>query len=224
MHAFTRTALGAATPRWSPDGTKIVYQGYAGAGYGPTDRQPVRLGRVERTGQTNHRPEARIAERLQRPRFPGSDLLAPTALRCCSRCRRVSLPAGAGLDRDGTSGPFPRPAEQPTLVAQNAFGPDVTSAGDKLTYSAVRLVDGGRGVRRAVRGRCERQQPTQARRRRHPAAALVPRWDARSPTRTSNATGRSSWMSRAGETRQILDAPEWPEWVNEDTIIVDRSG
>jgi hypothetical protein len=45
----------------------------------------------------------------------------------------------------------------------------------------------------------------------------------RSPTRTPDPAALFVLDVATGETRRILDHDEWPEWVDEDTMIVDLS-
>jgi Tol biopolymer transport system component len=222
QHAFNHTGVGASTPRWSPDGTQIVYQGYEGSE--PDQRignlyvLDVSSGRIT---QITHLKQGSPSL------YNGLDALVPT-FSADGRSVLFTMPSGiapgaGSLDPGWDIWSVPSTGGDPTLVVQNAVGPDVTPDGDRLAYSAVRLVDGGPAFGALYVANADGSNP----RRLVDGDTLLPRW---SPEGTEIAyadlqRNRAFVMDVAtGDTHQILDAPEWPEWVNEDTIIVDRSG
>ena len=116
----------------------------------------------------------------------------------------------------------PASGGEPTLVRRNARGVDVEPGGDSMAFVGLRVVDGqfkfgdlyiarsnGQDAHKLVDG-----QIGQA------------RWSPDGSQIAYEDEGRNGLFVvdlATGETRQILDSDEPPEWVDQDTMIVDLS-
>jgi Tol biopolymer transport system component len=211
--AFDQTEApgGANAPRWSPDGTKIVYQGRgSGERIGNLYVLDVESGRVK---QITHLPPVSADLYYMAPTFStdGESVLftKPTVIESGAAGRQLrwdiwSVPAGGG---------------DPALVRRNAIGADAEPGGNLIAFSAIdgeENVGGlyvaksdGSGARKLVDGHI-----------------WLPRWSPDGSQLGYSDTGRSGLFVvdvATGETRRILDHDEWPEWVDQDTMIVDLS-
>jgi Tol biopolymer transport system component len=219
VQAFEQTASpggGLSAPRWSPDGTKIVYQDRGLADrFGNLYVLDVSSGRVE---QITH------LKQVSASLYYGLYYMAPTF----SEDGASVLFTMPTLVASGGDGPrwdiwsVPANGGEPTLVRRNANFADAEPGGDRIAFTELRAIDGeptfgdlyvarsdGSDARKLVDG-----QITQ------------PRWSPDGSQLGYSDAGRNGLFVvdvATGETRQILDYEEWPEWVDQDTMIVDLS-
>jgi Tol biopolymer transport system component len=221
QHAFNGTD-GAATPRWSPDGSKIVYQAYANEG-----ESDERIGNLYvldiSTGRTT-----RITDLEQGTPglYHGLDALTPT-FTADGASVLFSMPSGIApvgerLDDGWDIWSVPANGGEPTLVMQNAFGPDVLADGT-IAFTAVRYDNGGPlfgGLYVADAGDGSPDKVVGG-------STLLPRW---SPDGTQIAYedlghhNASIVDVATGQERVLRGIDGWPEWVNGHTIVMDQSG
>jgi Tol biopolymer transport system component len=218
--AFDRTEApgGATAPRWSPDGTKIVYQGLGLAGrFGNLYILDVSSGRVEQI--THLKP---VSASL----YYGLYYMAPTFSEDGSSVlftMPTLVPSGGdGRQPRWDTWSVPASGGELALVLRNASFADAEPRGDRIAFTELRAIDGeptngdlyvarsdGSGARKLVDGNI-----------------MQPRWSPDGSQIAYSDTGRSGLFVldvATGETRRILDHDEWPEWVDEDTMIVDLS-
>jgi hypothetical protein len=220
VQAFNRTnAVGMAmAPRWSSDGTKLVYQGKtAGQDIGNLYVLDVTTGRIERI--TDLEPMT-VGLWWMGPTFsPDGQTVFFT------KPRRESNGAdGSGVRWDLWS--VPASGGEPTLVHRNAWGVDVSPTGDAIAYSEALNIDGeftlgdlyvarpdGSGARKVADG------PTE-----------MPRWSS-DGSQIAYAGGVGMYILDVeilgdgtvvpvGETH-YPDAPGWPDWVDQDTLMIE---
>jgi Tol biopolymer transport system component len=211
--AFDQTEApgGAIAPRWSPDGTKIVYQGHGpGQRIGNLFVLDVTSGRVE---QITHLPLVSADLYYMAPTFSADGesvlFMKPTVVESGAAGRQMrfdiwSVPTGGG---------------DPTLVRRNANGADAEPGGNLIAFTAVDREENvgslyvaksdGSDVRKLVEGEI-----------------LFPRWSPDGSELAYADRGRVGLFVldvATGETREVMDIDEWPEWVDQDTMIVDLS-
>jgi Tol biopolymer transport system component len=212
--AQTQAPDGAKAPRWSPDGTEIVYQGKGlGLRIGNLYVLEVEIGRVEKITDLE---QVSVDPWYMAPTFSqdGRSVLftMPTVV--------GSGPAGRQLRWDTWS--VPASGGDPALVRRNATGADAEPGGDSIAFVGAREVDGefkfgplyvarsdGSDVRKLVDGEI-----------------FFPRWSPDGSELAYADGGRNGLIVldvATGETRQVMDTDEWPEWVDRDTLIVDLS-
>jgi Tol biopolymer transport system component len=132
------------------------------------------------------------------------------------------LSGSEGRHRQWDLWTVPASGGEPTLVRENAGWADAEPGGDSITFVGVRTVDGqptfgalyiatadGSEAHKLVDGEF-----------------LLPRWspdgseiayvDTRNPSMFVVAVA-------TGDTRQVYGSDEWPEWVDQQTLIVDLS-
>ena len=207
----TRSPGGATAPRWSPDGTKIVYQGKgAGAQIGNLFVLDVASGHVH---QITHLGPMAAGLYYMAPAFSadGRSVLftQPTPI--------APRPDGRHLRWDIWS--VPASGGEPTLLVRNAIAADAQPGGNLIAFARVAGQDDihdlyiarsdGSDPRKIVEGRI-----------------WLPRW---SPDGSQVAyaddtrNGLFVYDIETGGTRQVFDSSEWPEWVDMNTMIVDLS-
>jgi dipeptidyl aminopeptidase/acylaminoacyl peptidase len=214
-HAFPSTeGPGAPTaPRWSPDGSKIVYQGVAsGERTGNLFVLDVATGRVDQLTD--------LAQ-VNSDRYDGLYYMAPT-FSADGDAVLFGMPAVVASGGEKTTSGWdlwsiPASGGEPSLVAPNAFLPDAEPGGDRISFVAIDrdaqfgglyvANSDGSGARQLVKG-----------------GIASSRW---SPDGTQIAYADSGQNGlfvldlASGEMRRLLYSPEWPEWVDQDTMILD---
>ena len=207
----TRTAGGATAPRWSPDGTTIVYQGKgAGAQIGNLFVLDVASGHVH---QITHLGPMAAGLYYMAPAFSsdGRSVLftqpTPIAPRPDGRHLRWdiwSVPAGGG---------------EPTLVERNAIAADPQPGGNLIAFSKV---GGQDDVHDLYVARADGRHP----RKLVDGQIWLPRWSPDGSQIGYADDGRDGLFvidPETGVTRQVYESSEWPEWVDMDTMILDLS-
>ena len=200
-------------PRWSPDGTKVVYQGRGnGNDIGNLYLLDVTTERV--TQITNLEPRTAGLYYMSPTFSPDGDAVLFT-----KPTSRTS--DGGEPQKHWDLWTVPLTGGDPTLVRRDAIWGDFAPSGDSIAYSeATPLVDGegspfgdlyvarsdGTAARKLVDG-----------------PIYMPRW---SPDGSRIAYGDDYGLFvvdvGTGETQQVFDSA-WPEWVDEETMIVDLS-
>jgi dipeptidyl aminopeptidase/acylaminoacyl peptidase len=196
---------GAVAPRWSPDGSQIVYQAKDGAEkVGDLFLVNVATGRTTRLTDVKE-----ISSHLwyMSPSFSpdGESIL-------------FTMPRGGSLnDQSWDLWSVSASGGEPTLVrrdgANGAFSPDgkaiayveLRNVGDTVTFGDLWVAGAdGSGARRLVEGEVQ-----------------LPRW---SPDGTRIAYGDEGGISivdvSTGETTKVFDGASTPEWLDDDTLIV----
>jgi dipeptidyl aminopeptidase/acylaminoacyl peptidase len=212
-HAFQQTdgpPGGAIAPRWSPDGTKIVYQGK-----GPGDQLgnlfvlDLQSGKVERITDLGSMSA-------------GLYYMAP-GFSADGRSVLFTMPTRVAPRADGSDewGVWSVPADggQPTLLQRNAAFPDAQPGGDLITFSKIDDRENagdlyvarsdGSDARKLVEG-----------------ATNLPRWSPDGSQIAFSDDGRDAMVVvdlATGETQHVWPHGEWPEWVDADTMIIDLS-
>ena len=207
----TQTPGGATAPRWSPDGTKIVYQGKAaGAQIGNLFVLDVASGHVH---QITHLGPMAAGLYYMAPAFSadGRSVLftQPTAI--------APRPDGTHLRWDIWS--VPATGGEPTLVIRNAIAADAQPGGDLIAFARVAGQD---DVHDLYIARSDGSNP----RKLVDGRIWLPRWSPDgSQIGYADDTHDGLFVidPATSKTRQVFDSSEWPEWVDMDTMIIDLS-
>jgi Tol biopolymer transport system component len=207
----THAPGGAVAPRWSPDGTKIVYQGKAaGDLIGNLFVLDVASGHVH---QITHYDPVDAGLYYMAPAFSadGRSVLftKPTAV----------PPRADGSHMRWDIWSVPADGGAPALVEPNAIGADPQPGGDLIAFSKIDGLENVHGLYVA------RSDGSNARRL-VDGQIWFPRWSPDGSQIGYADDGRDGLFVvdlATGETHQVLDSSEWPEWVNKDTMIVDLS-
>jgi Tol biopolymer transport system component len=218
VHPFLRTmsTQDPTAPRWSPDGTKIVYQrGETRDRIGNLFVLDVASGRVE---QITNLPQVKVGLYYMAPTF-SSD----------GRSVLFTLPTVVGSGPDGRElrwdlWTVPASGGEATLLVENAGFADAQPNGDSITF--VSLQGGSNDVDPTFGDvYVARSDGTNAHRVAE-GEAFVPRW---SPDGSEIAFSDSAKAAilvvdvATGDIRKVYDSDEWPEWVDQHTLIIDLS-
>jgi len=216
VRAFDRTGGpgDAVAPRWSPDGTTVVYQG-RGKGNAIGNLYILDV-TTERVTQVTDLKTTTSALFYMSPTFsPDGDAVLFT-----KPTPRTS--DGGDSQRHWNLWTVPVTGGDPTLVRRDAIWGDFAPSGDSIAYSEATLVDGrfefgdlyiarsdGTAARKLVDG-----------------SINMPRWSPDGARIAYADVGRDGLFVvdvGTGDTERIFDSEEWPEWADEDTMIVDLS-
>jgi dipeptidyl aminopeptidase/acylaminoacyl peptidase len=211
--AYNRTGRpgGAVAPRWSPDGTKIVYQAMgAGDSIGNLYVFDLTNGDVQ---QITHLG----------PISAGLYYMAPT-FSADGRSVLFTKPTRVGAKTDASHLRWdicsvPAEGGRPALVERNAIGADAQPGGDLIAFSKVDSQGHVGGVYVA------RSDGSDARKIAD-GGTWLPRWSPDgSQIGYSDDSRDGTFVAEVatGQTRRVFGSAEWPEWVNGDTMIVDLS-
>lgn len=207
----TNAAGEAKAPRWSPDGTKIVYQGKPiSEEIGNLYVLDVTTGRIDRITDLG-----RVKAGLwwMAPTFSGDGQTV-----FFNKPRLAGIGAGdAGQHWDLWS--VPASGGEPTLVARNAFGADISPTGDAISYSYAVSGDGGFGNGDLYVARVDGSDARKV----ADGPSELPRWspDGSQIAYSGGDAGISIIDVQTGETRRYSDAVGWVEWVDADTLMIE---
>jgi Tol biopolymer transport system component len=213
VQGFDRTnAAGVAkAPRWSPDGTKIVYQGKTnGADIGNLYVLDVATGRSERI--TNLEPiEAGIW--WMAPTF------SPDGQTVFFNKPRLASIGVSDIGQRWDLWSVPASGGEPTLIHRNAFGADVSPTGDAIAYSEAMNGDGGFELGDVYVARPDGSDARKV----ADAPAEFPRWspDGSQIAYSGDVTGIHILDVETGETQRYPDAVGWVEWADADTLMIE---
>jgi Tol biopolymer transport system component len=216
---FPRTisAYDPTAPRWSPDGTKIVFQrGAAGGVVGDLYVLDVASGRVE---QITHLPSVKAGLYYMAPAFSsdGRSVLFtfPTEV--------ASGPNGRHLEWDLWT--VPASGGEATLLVKNGGFADAEPNGNSITYVALRSDGKGDPAFGDVYlARSDGSQP----RKLATGETFQPRWspDGSEIAYVDSMPGMSGMYVvdvATGASERVYPIDEWPEWVDQQTLIIDLS-
>ena len=217
-HPFVRTvsAYDPTAPRWSPDGTEIVYQrGESGDRIGNLFVLDVTTGRIQ---QITDLPQVKVGLYYMAPTF-SSD----------GRSVLFTLPTVVGSGPDGRElrwdlWTVPASGGKATLLLKNAGFPDAEPNGDSITF--VSLEGGSSNVDPAFGDVYVANSDGSDVHKLADAEAWLPRW---SPDGSEIAFSDSAKAAMlvvdvaTGDIRKVYDSDEWPEWVDQHTLIIDLS-
>ena len=213
----TRSLDDPTAPRWSPDGNEIVYQVVQNDGatqrIGNLYLLDVTTGRVE---QITDLPTVSAGFYYMAPTFSadGRSVLFTMA---------TSVPSGPdGRMYRWDLWTVPASGGDPKMLLPNAGFADAEPGGDSITF-----VELGEGHIDPKFGDLfvARSNGTEARKV-VDGETLLPRWSPDGSEIGYQDVGLDATFVvdvATGDTRKILDPPEWPEWVDQQTMVVDLS-
>ncbi len=212
VQEFERTNLAgdAKAPRWSPDGTKIVFQGKRGVQIGNLYVLDVTTGGVEQITDLE-------------PMTAGLWWMAPTfsadGQTVYFNKARIADIGGRDIGQHWDIWSVPASGGEPTLVRRDAFMADLSPTGDAIAYVGARRGDAGFETTDVY---VARPDGTDARKIGDGPAVESPRWspDGSQIAYSVDADGIHIVDVGSGE-RQIIGATGWQEWVDADTLMVE---
>lgn len=209
IRSFAKTGApgGVIAPRWSPDGTEIVYQGKPGRMIGDLFVLDVESGNVH---QITHLGPTSAALYYMAPSFSAD-----------GRSVLFTVPTGAadGKGRHWDIWSVPANGGQPSLIVRNAIGADAQPGGKLIAYTKIH---GNENLGGLYVARADGSDP----RKIVDGDIWLPRWSPDgSQIGYEDDTHQGLFVVGPDpiEIHQVLDSPEWPEWVDENTMIVDLS-
>lgn len=209
---FKRTNLAgdAKAPRWSPDGTMIVFQGKRGLQIGNLYVLDVTTGGVERITDLE-------------PMTAGIWWMAPTfssdGQTVYFNKARIAGIGSRDIGQHWDIWSVPAAGGEPTLIRRDAFMADVSPTGDAIAYVGARSGDAGFETADVY---VARPDGTDARRIADAPSSGSPRW---SPDGSQIAYSADSdgihIVDLASGDDQVIDAAGWLEWVDADTLMIE---
>lgn len=208
--AFDRTdrAGDATAPRWSPDGTKLVYQSRTGSDIGNLYVLDVTTGQIERI--TDLEP-MRAGLWWMGPTFSADGQTV-----YFTKARGSSGPGDPQVWWDIWS--VSATGGEPTLVHRNAAAVDASPTGDAIAYTEALSVNGEFTLGDLF---VARPDGSDARKVADPQAESA-RWSPDgSQLAYDGGDGIYVMDVETGEAQRYSDAAGWPEWVDEDTLMIE---
>ncbi len=212
----TISAQDPTAPRWSPDGTKIVYQrGETRDRIGNLFVLDVATGRVE---QITDLPQVKVGLYYMAPTFSAD-----------GRSVLFTLPTVVGSGPNGRElrwdlWTVPSSGGEATRLLKNAGFADAEPNGDSITFVA--LQGGSSDVDPTFGDVYVANSDGSGARELASGDAWLPRW---SPDGSEIAFADGSKAAMlvvdvaSGDLRKVYDSEEWPEWVDQHTMIIDLS-
>ena len=211
---FPRTddAGEAKAPRWSPDGTKIVYQGK------PTSQEIGNLFVLDVT--SGHIEQITDLDPIE----AGLWWMAPT-FSADGETVFFNKPRRAGIGSSDVGQHWdiwsvPATGGEPTLVRQNAFAVDVSPTGDAIAYTEVVKSDDGFESGDVYVARLDGSNA----RKIADGPVEISRW-------SPDGSELAYHLIQGGDAIDIVDvetgeirstdAYGWPEWVDDDTLMIE---
>jgi len=202
-------------PRWSPDGTEIVFQREGAANViGNLYILDVTSGRAK---QLTHLPPVSAGLHYMAPAFSadGRSVLftMPTEV--------ASGPNAGQLEWDLWT--VPVSGGQPSLLVKNAGFADAEPNGNSIAFVAVQ--SDGKGDPTFGDAYTAMSDGTQPRKLAE-GETLLPRWSPDGSEVAFTDVGKPGIFvadPATGETQKVYGMDEWPEWVDQQTLIIDLS-
>jgi len=212
VRKFERTNLAgdAKAPRWSPDGTKIVFQGKRGLQVGDLYVLDVTTGSVEQITDLE-------------PMTAGLWWMAPTfssdGQTVYFNKARVAGIGGRDIGQHWDIWSVPASGGEPTLIRRDAFMADFSPSGDAIAFVGARSGDGGFETADVyVAG----PDGTDARKIADGPGVEFPRWSPDGSEIVYDESGDIHIIDVGSGEDQLLDgAAGWPEWVDADTLMIE---
>ena len=210
---FARTNLAgeAKAPRWSPDGTKIVFQGKRGLQIGDLFVLDVPTGHVERI--TNLEPMT-----------AGIWWMAPTfsadgQVVYFNKARIAGI-GGRDIGQHWDIWSVPSTGGEPTLIRRDAFMADFSPTADAIAFVGARSGENGFETADVY---VARPDGTDARKIADAPLAEYPRWspDGSQIAYSADSDGIHIVDVGTGEVQRLDAATAWPEWIDADTLMVE---
>jgi Tol biopolymer transport system component len=210
---FERTNLAgdAKAPRWSPDRTRIVFQGKRGSQIGNLYVLDVTTGSVEQITDLE-------------PITSGLWWMAPT-FSSDGETVYFNKPRIAGLGVRGIGQHWdiwsvPATGGEPTLIRRDAFMADVSPTGDAIAFVGGQDLGEGSPTADVY---VARPDGTDVRKIADVRAAEYPRWspDGSQIAYSADSAGINIVDVGSGEVRSVDGAAGWPEWVDADTLMIE---
>ena len=213
VQAFERTNLAgdAKAPRWSPDGTKIVFQGKRGLQIGNLYILDVTTGRVDQITDLE-------------PMTAGLWWMAPTfsadGQTVYFNKARIAGIGGPDIGQHWDIWSVPASGGEPTLIRRDAFTADVSPSGNAIAYVGARSGDAGFETADVYVARAD---GSDARKIATGPAVESPRWspDGSQIAYSADEDGIHIVGVGSGEDQPLDGAAGWPEWVDADTLMIE---
>jgi Tol biopolymer transport system component len=210
---FGRTNLAgeAKAPRWSPDGTQIVFQGKRGEHIGNIYVLDVATGDVEQITDLE-------------PMTAGLWWMAPTfspdGQTVFFNKPRIADIGTTDVGQHWDIWSIPASGGEPTLIRRDAFMADVSPDGSSIAFVGARSDEGGFQTSDVY---VARPDGTDARKIADAPRAESPRWspDGSQIAYSADTAGIKIVDVGSGDVQALDGADGWPEWVDADTLMIE---